>query len=199
MRRFAVCFSSLGIFAAAIVSGCSSDNTTPDAGTDANTTTMDSSTVDAPAESSVVDTGKEAAACVPVDASVETIAAGSQWGCYQSACSTQLTACAADCICNGTILASLGCAAAGGDSVTCFTNAIISSRSESQVVLTLGCLQMKMGMCSGTTEGGTEAGTEGGAEGGPAEGGADTGVDGGTEGGVDGGVDGAVTDAPAAG
>jgi hypothetical protein len=198
MRRFAVCFSSLCIFAASIVSGCSSDNTTADAGTDANTTAMDSSTIDAPAESSSsVDAGKEAAACVPVDASVETVAAGPQWGCFQSACSTQLTACAADCLCNRTILTSLGCAAAGGDSTTCFTNAVVSSGAESAVVVALGCLRTNMGMCSG---GGTEGGTEGGAEGGPAEGGSDTGVDGGTESGAaEGGVDGALTDAPAAG
>jgi hypothetical protein len=189
MRRFAVCFSSLTVFAASIVSGCSSDNTTPsDAGGDTNTTTMDSSTIDAPAESSAVDAGKEAAACVPVDASVETIAVGSQWACFQSACSSQLTACAADCVCNLAIFGALNCSAAGGSATTCFGSVLQSTGGNPAVGGALLCLSMNTSTCS-ATEGGVEGGTEGGA----ADGGTDSGVDGGAEGGA---ADGPVTDAP---
>jgi hypothetical protein len=200
MRRFAFCFSSLGIFAASIVSGCSSDNaTTGDAGVDAQTSadgsTMDTSATDSPVGT---DARKEAATCVPFDASVATIPTGDPtWTCFQSMCATELGACAADCVCNDAILGALLCSAApGANQTNCFIAGLAMSPTLGGTVF--GCLQMKRAAC--TPEGGAEGGTEGGSSDSGADGATEGGGgDGGVDGGGDAGTDGAPADAPTAG
>src|ERR1700753_4341598 len=87
--------SLLGAGAVAVGCSSSSSGSPPASGDDASMTS------DAPASP---DTGTEDAAtpCTPVsDASAATIVTGSaSWDCYESKCSTSLTACGADCTCN---------------------------------------------------------------------------------------------------
>ncbi len=110
--------------------------------------------------------------CTPEfgDASAATIVAPDvpgdpSWTCLESACSTSLTACGADCTCNNDILTALTCLAPpdGGALTTCFGPVLSSTNMPDITVLT--CLMGQMAMCTGdggtTTEAGAtpEAGT----------------------------------------
>lgn len=155
-----------------VASGCSSDDTSggPPAGSDATTDGAnndgaggEAATSDSPSEGSVLDGSatsdaiSDAPLCSPIDASIATVAAGSLWGCYQAACSMQLAACAADCICNDAMLGALRCAADGGSGTACFLAAIGKNIGVSSVVEVGNCLVMGAGaaMCGG--DAGTDA------------------------------------------
>ena len=111
--------SSLAIVLAA--AACSSSPSTPkDSGTDTGATHNDASTD----------------GCA-VSVNAATVDAGSLWGCFQQACSTQLTACAADCTCNTAIVGALECVATGGSMTTCFTTASTADTNAQNVVTCL--------------------------------------------------------------
>ena len=156
--------------AGAVGVGCSSSSSgSPAASDDASTmsdsptTTPDTGTEDAPATP-----------CTPVsDASAATIVTGSaSWDCYESKCTTSLTACGADCECNNAILTALNCIAMdAGTTTACFGPVSMSSAPTTAAVLT--CLLanaqcMNPGGDGGTGDGGT-------SEAGPTEAGADAG------------------------
>jgi hypothetical protein len=156
--------------AGAVAVGCSSSSSgSPPAGDDASTAT------DAPA--TTPDTGTEdapATPCTPVsDASAATIVTGSpSWDCYESKCTTSLTACGADCECNNAILTALNCIAMdAGTTTACFGP--VSSSAEPATTAVLTCLLANSTCMSATGDGGT--GDGGTAEAGPTEAGADAG------------------------
>jgi hypothetical protein len=183
-----------------------SDATTPDAmpmgdataATDANATTGDggdaSATTGDGGDAGATTTGdggdagattgdgsaRDSATCTPVDASIATVAAGATWGCFQSACASQLSACAVDCTCNDALLGALVCAGTGGSSTGCFTAEITQHLGDTAVVLVGNCLQSTTCPAAGA-----EAGVDGGAQ---PDTGADAGVDAGTEAGSDSGA-----------
>jgi hypothetical protein len=152
--------------------GCSSSSSTPPATPVEDSSTPTDSAVTPPEDAGTpADTGT---ACTPMfDASAATIVTPivpgeASWTCLETACSTSLTACAADCTCNNDILSALSCLAPpdGGMLTTCF-GPVLSSTDMNDIA-TLTCLMTNMGACTGdggtTTEAGTtpEAGTDAG-------------------------------------
>ncbi len=79
-------------------------------------------------------------ACALTDANAATVEGGAGWACYEGACASVLAACAADCVCNDTILWALLCTADGGSSNTCFSDAIGAHIDDRNVVLVGNCL-----------------------------------------------------------
>lgn len=93
------------------------------------------------------------AACTPMTSSAATIDAGTLWGCLETACMTQLVACASDCVCNNAVLAALQCVAGGGNQMTCFTP-LASAGSGGLSVVT--CLLMSTATCNPNVDAGSE-------------------------------------------
>jgi|SRR5581483_6825085 len=187
--------SLLGAGALAIACSSSSSSGGPPAGDDAG----DGSTA--------TDDGGGDAACVKNAMSIATLDGGSMWGCVQTTCDSMgLSACAADCVCNNAIVASLACIQAKGATITgsqtmaCFTTNLGGVATETAVAGFIPCLT-KAGMsCAGI---GVEGGTEGGS-GDAGDGGGSTTSDAGDGGGSTtsdasdgGGSDAGASDAPA--
>jgi hypothetical protein len=146
--------SIVGAGAAEIGCSSSSGGSSPEDSGTADTSTPPADT------GSTEDAGGEAAACVTLDASAETIAAGATWACFQTMCTTSLTACAADCQCNSDVLGALECIASdAGSNITCFGS--VAGSSNAADIAFLGCLSSMESACmvsdSGTilTDGGT--------------------------------------------
>jgi hypothetical protein len=119
---------------AAIASGCggSTNSSSPqDSGTDVtNDVVAEAAPKEAAAETSTQDSP---AACVPdadithltiPDASIGDSGASTDgcYACIQTTCSTQLSACNADCTCNTAVRGFLTCVAAGGSTLSCGTS-----------------------------------------------------------------------------
>ncbi len=97
--RFLLGVSLLGAGATAVACSSSSSGT-PSGGTDAAT---DTSTV-TPGE----DASAEAAGpCVALSVTPATVDGGSQWACFQTHCTAAFAACAADCVCNNSLVGAL--------------------------------------------------------------------------------------------
>jgi hypothetical protein len=109
--------------------------------------------------------GADAAACTPMDASAATINGGALWACFESACMTQLVACASDCACNNAVLGALQCAATGGGQTTCFAPVAAVGTNGMAVAI---CLLTSTSSCSPNLDAGSE---------GPGDGGGDAGAD----------------------
>jgi hypothetical protein len=156
--------------AGAVAVGCSSSSSpSPASGDDASTMT------DAP--TTTPDTGTEDAPATPCtaisDASAATLVTGEPtWPCYESKCTTSLTACAADCNCNNQVLTALNCIASdAGSATTCFMPvSAILTKPQSDVI---ACLVANSACMSAKADGG--AGDGGPTEAGPTEAGADAG------------------------
>ena len=222
--RFIALFAILGSAGAAFAA-CSSSDTSSESPDSGGTAGSDATTM---SEGAAPATGKDAAggsddggggadgdagapvdssSCPVVDVSVATVDAGPLWACLESACMPELTACAADCVCNDALLVALLCAAGGTSPVTCFTNAIQQNLGDFAVVGVGTCLQTNALACLAVSEGGTDAGADavdgqGGRSDGGQEGGPDASTDGGSEGSSDasgGSSDGAAGDSPSGG
>ena len=157
-------FYVVGVAAAAIAGagivgfGCSSSSSPP-----ANNTTP-------PA-----DAATEAATCSALsDASVATGDFSPIWTCYEKAsvCGAELTACAADCICNNAVLTSLECVALdAGTQQGCFEsapNGLGSVDMTDTAAGELGVCLLNVGSSCGATVV-TDAGTDGSTDGGTKE------------------------------
>ena len=204
--RLVALFAMLGC-GGAIVGACSSSDTSSDiadsgGGIDATT----------PNEGAAPEGGKEAAvgpdggdgggvdggeggvadSGCPVGTSIATVDAGAQWGCLQSACMSELAACASDCVCNSALLGALVCVAGGQSATACFTNAIQQNLGDLYVVAVGSCLQTNAVACLAVGEGGTDAAADATpGEGGGRDGGQDGSLEAGTDAGSGDGSDGA--------
>jgi hypothetical protein len=173
---YLVGFAAASIMGAGAVGfGCSSSSngTTPPP---ADSGTPEASTDDSGGggEGGGDDGGAEAAmmACTPAPVNIATFDAGSVWSCTQAACmSMGLAACGSDCTCNSAVFAALECVANdGGNSTTCFTNALSPVISDMTVLNFATCLMSKpVSNCAGPTDGGggdsapsTDGGTDSG-------------------------------------
>jgi hypothetical protein len=117
--------------------------------------------------------GAGGAACTPMGSSAATVNVSPTWTCFEGACSTELTACAADCVCNNAILTALSCVATTGDQRGCFTTAATSGGGGAlTVALCLATASAPGAACGppgdggagdGATDGASEAATEAGA------------------------------------
>ena len=110
--------------------------------------------------------GAGGAACTPMGSSVATVNVSPTWTCFEGACSTELTACAADCVCNNAILTALSCVATTGDQVGCFTTAATSGGTGAiTVALCLRLASVPGAPCGPPRDGGATDGatSEGGA------------------------------------
>jgi hypothetical protein len=72
---------------------------------------------------------------------------GACWTCAKKECSSQLTACAADCACNDAIARALSCADKGGGTAPCFLSAFDSAGDPTQMAVS-ACLMMAYNQCS---------------------------------------------------
>jgi hypothetical protein len=151
-------FYVVGVAAAAIVGagiigfGCSSSSSPP--------------TNNPPEDSGA---GTDAAACIPLaDASVATGDFSPIWTCLEQACSTSLTACAANCECNNAVLTALNCVATdAGTQTACFTNALTPIALTVVPAGQVGVCLPNMGAACGAmvvTDAGTDGSTDGGAK-----------------------------------
>jgi hypothetical protein len=106
--------------------------------------------------------GGEAAACTPAPGAmnVETLDAGTAWGCLQTACKTALTGCAADCDCNNAVNAALLCLADAGampsaaKQTACFTPPLTAIATNPNITPLVMCLQGTGATTCGTASGG---------------------------------------------
>jgi hypothetical protein len=181
--------AAAGLVATAGFVGCSSDNTsTPppavDSGSDVATGDDGPAATD---DGPVMEAGPP---CVQPASGLTIVnidaGAGSSWACLQGKCASQMTACAADCLCNTTVLGGLACAVDAGTysaQNSCLTNAITPIYTAGNVPsMGLGmCLLSNGTACAPSTDGGD---------------GGDAG-DGSTEAGDADAGDGATSDAPA--
>jgi hypothetical protein len=143
----------------AVCLGCSSSTSASaplDAASDAITSGETGTLEDA--------TSEAAPPCTPVSGMADAIDAAT-FACYSAACMSSLTACAADCDCNRTILTAVTCTQSGMSAGTCFGPAIASSNAlVGPVVTCLGnnseCM-MADGGDAGTAGPDGEAGTAG--------------------------------------
>lgn len=103
--------------------------------------------------------------CTPAPIDVETFDAGTLWACYQSMCTTALTACAADCACNAAIATALECTPDAG-ATACFTTAFGTIGAADPGMSTESCIVGMMAACSGG--GMSDAGDSGGGDAGDA-------------------------------
>jgi hypothetical protein len=146
--RLLVATSLLG--AGAVAVACSSSSSgggggTPEAGTDSG----DDGAM-----------GADAPACVPNAMKVSTLDGGASWGCIETACKTELTACAADCDCNNAVLGALSCIQTMGvaATMTCFTTALTPVVTNAAVTPLITCLQGHSAGCGGpVVDGGGDA------------------------------------------
>jgi hypothetical protein len=139
--------------------------------------------------------------CTAMTGNAATVDGGSGWGCLETNCNTELTACAANCLCNNAILNGLGCVAEAGLTdplaqanklTSCLTATISPIISETPVTPLVTCLQGKgktacapAGYEGGTGEGGSgDAGDGGGSTTGDAGDGGSTGDGGGSDAGA---------------
>jgi len=173
--RWRIGFSVVACCSGIAASGCSSDDTSGSqtVGSDAtadgpsnDAAGGDTATADASGEGSVLDGGQvgdalsDAPVCAPLDASIATVAAGPLWGCYQAACSMELAACAADCVCNDAMLGALRCAADGGSGTTCFLSAIAKNVGAPGVVEVGNCLVLGAGFAACGGDAGSDASSD---------------------------------------
>jgi hypothetical protein len=108
-------------------------------------------------------------ACTSMGPNVATINAGPLWACFESACMTQLVACAADCACNNAVIAALQCVPTGGSQMTCFAPVITAGPTGMAVAI---CLFTSTSACSASPDAGSD---------GPEDSGADASGEGGTD------------------
>lgn len=108
--------------------------------------------------------------CVPSGADVATIDAGALFRCYQTACATELSGCAADCVCNAAVMSGLQCLLAdAGTGQSCFYPQILRNASNVPVRTAGTCMELVL------TDGGCERSAGGQAEGSGGESGAPAG------------------------
>jgi hypothetical protein len=108
------------------------------------------------------------AACVPSSVGIATVDAGALFGCYQTACSKELSGCATDCVCNGAIMSGLQCLLAdAGSAQDCFYSPILRNAADPTVRSAGTCLELVLmdGGCERNAGGQPEDGSggEGGA------------------------------------
>jgi hypothetical protein len=160
MRMWRIFLGASLVGAGAVAVACSSSSPSPakvtssDAAADVVETTEDTGTgADAP--------------CVIDPASPATVDGGAVWGCFQVACKTQLTACAADCVCNNAYLTALMGAAANMSMASTLIEMAGGADMAASTALTCigGNLQCENVGAEGGTEGGTEGGSHDGATG----------------------------------
>jgi hypothetical protein len=151
VSQWIVGFYAAAIGAAGAVSGCSSGgNDQPIGEAGAETTVVSTGTDEVDADASAP--GDGGGACLPVAESVATIDSGGPvFGCYQTACASELRGCAADCVCNGAITSALACVVAdAGSAQSCFYPPILRNAANTAVRAVGTCLQIVL------TDGGCE-------------------------------------------
>jgi hypothetical protein len=173
MRMWRIFLGASLVGAGAVAAACSSSSPSP-----AKTTVSD-------AASDVVETtedaASEAAPCVAVAASPATVDGGAVWGCFQAACKSQLTACAADCVCNNAYITALMGAAANMSMASTLIEMAGSADMAAMTALT--CIGGNLQCENVGAEGGTEGGSHDGAAGDSATGDSATASDAPAEGG----------------
>jgi len=143
---------------------CSSASNGPvmaDAGPD--TARAGTTGLEAAAGSDTKDAGADAA-CTPSSVGVATIDAGAVFGCYQTACSTELRGCATDCVCNAAVMQGLQCLLAdAGSAQNCFYPPILRNASDLKVRSAGTCLELVLmdGGCERDFSGQVEHGSGG--------------------------------------
>jgi hypothetical protein len=103
-------------------------------------------------------------ACVPSQESVATVDAGALFGCYQTACASELSGCAADCVCNAAVTTGLECLLAdAGTGHSCFYPPILRNASNVAVRSAGTCLERVLmeGECERSAGGQAEDGSGG--------------------------------------
>jgi hypothetical protein len=148
------------------------DDAGPEGGADAGRDTDDAAADAEGGADAGRDTDDAAAetACAPSPVDVATVDAGALWGCYQTACASELSGCAADCVCNATVMSGLQCLLDGaGSADSCFYPPILSNASNVQVRAAGTCLARVLmdGGCE-RSAGGQPEGGSGGESGAPA-------------------------------
>ncbi|MGO9837326.1 MAG: hypothetical protein ACLP1X_24290 [Polyangiaceae bacterium] len=153
MRMWRIFLGASVVAACAVAVACSSSSPSPAvAGTDA---AMDVVTTPE-------DTGTGAdVPCVLDPASPATVDGGAVWGCFQAACKTQLTACAADCVCNNAYLTALMGAAANMSMASTLIEMAGSADMAAMTALT--CIGGNLQCENVGGDGGTEGGKDGAA------------------------------------
>lgn len=73
---------------------------------------------------------------------------GACWTCAKTGCSSQLTACSADCACNMAIAGALTCVDKGGAALPCFASTFSSAPGDSALSAVSGCLTMVANECA---------------------------------------------------
>jgi hypothetical protein len=166
MRVMRFLFGASLVGAGAIAIACSSSSGGPSGGSDAAAETGSTSSSSSSGGSSTSSSSgmAEAAPCTPVAANPETLDGGAVWACYQAACSKQLTACNADCVCNSAFINALQMIQAMGGSMAVAMSQLQTASAADTPAGTVGnCLLMTQlsGACGGTGDGGA---TEGGSD-----------------------------------
>jgi hypothetical protein len=133
-------FLAVALGAASAIFACTSSGDGPaigDGGPDGSTTDLTADADPANGDAGAV------AACVSFPMSIATVDAGPLFECYQTACASEFSACAADCVCNGAIMTGLQCLLAdAGSAQSCFYPPILRSATDLPVRSAGTCLNI---------------------------------------------------------